>query len=171
MECLKHHRPDFDLDLISGYFLSHDEKLIINNIAIIYKELKGLPAALEIWLKLKENHNRDYMSSINDVSYTNLVMNIAIAQKLLGRWDDCLEIAKEGYADSMTRHDMRSFSRFLYQKAFCLMKLGKKEEGRALYKKFLMFAYVLDGYCAINFETVRKEFVDTFGEEVPEVRL
>ena len=41
------------------------------------------------------------------------------------------------------------------------MKLGKKEEGRELYKKFLMFAYVLDGYCAINFETVRKEFVDT----------
>ena len=71
----------------------------------------------------------------------------------------------------MARHDMRSFSRLLYQRVYCMMKPRQKEEGRKLYKKFLMFAYVLDGYASISYETVRKEFVDTFGVDVPEVIL
>ena len=33
-----------------------------------------------------------------------------------------------------------------------------------------MFAYVLDGYASISYETVRKEFVDTFGEVVGGVK-
>ena len=61
------------------------------------------------------------------------------------------------YVDSMARHDMRSFSRLLYQRAYCMMKARQKEEGRKLYKKLLMFAYVLVGYASISCDTVRKE--------------
>ena len=47
------------------------------------------------------------------------------------------------------------------------MKLGQKDEGRALYKKFLALAYALDGHFAISFETVMKEYRDEFGEAPP----
>ena len=47
------------------------------------------------------------------------------------------------------------------------MKLGQKDEGRQLYKKFLMLAYVLDGHMAICFKTVRKEYEDEFLEAPP----
>jgi len=43
------------------------------------------------------------------------------------------------------------------------MKLGQEEEGKELYKKFQMFAYVLDGYAAIDFAIVKKEYEDLFG--------
>ena len=62
---------------------------------------------------------------------------------------------------------MKSFGQFLYQRAFCKMKLGQKDEGRTLYKKFLMFSYALDGHTNISFETVKKEYEDEFEEVSP----
>ena len=168
LESLRFRRPDFDIDKIPEYFLSHDEFLMINTLAIAIRDTQGLPAALDIWKKLKENYERDHsLKSYENVAYKNLVMNISIALKLMGRYEECLSIAEEGYGVSLAQHDMKSFSRFLYQRAFCKMKLGQKEEGRALYKKFLMFAYVLDGYAGISFETVKKEYEDEFREASP----
>ena len=168
LDCLRHRRPDFEIDKINEYFLSHDEFLLVNNLAIISRELEGLPAALDIWLKLKENHDRNYsLNPKDDNAYRVLVMNIAIALKLSKRYEECLKIATEGYDKSLAHNDLKSFSRFLYQRAFCLMKLGQKEEGKALYKKFLMFAYVMDGYANICFKTVMKEYEDEFGEASP----
>ena len=46
------------------------------------------------------------------------------------------------------------------------MKLGCVEEGKEQYKKFLMFAYIVDGYAAVNFETVKKEYADNFGDRL-----
>ena len=36
--------------------------------------------------------------------------------------------------DSMARHDMRSFSRFLYQRAYCMMKPGQMKKAASCTK-------------------------------------
>jgi len=60
-------------------------------------------------------------------------------------------------------HDMKAYSRYLHLKGWCLLKLGQREEGEKWYKKFFHFAYALDGYAAISFETVKKEYEEVFG--------
>ena len=148
--------------------MTHDEFLLINTLASILRDTEGLPAALDVWQKLKRSYDRDYaLNPQNNELYRVLMMNISIALKLSGRWEECLRAAEEGYDASLAQHDMKSVGRFLYQRAFCLMKLGQKEKGRALYERFLMFARALDGYAGINFETVKKEYEDEFGETSP----
>jgi transcriptional regulator with XRE-family HTH domain len=166
MECLECNRPGFDIDKIPDYYLAMDEYLIINLLAIAYRDLEGLPKAIEIWQKLKVNYERSYTLQnqvYNNQAYRDLVSNIALALKHSERYDECLQTVEEGMNMALTQHDMRAYSRFLHQRAWCLLKLGRKDEGEEWYKKFLMFAYVLDGYAAINFDAVKKEYKDTFG--------
>ena len=168
LEALRFRRPDFAVDDIPNYFLAHDEFLLINTMAVIVRDLEGLPAAIEIWQKLKDNYDRDYAFLTKDnIAYNSIVMNIALALKMCGRYEECLSRAEEGYKISLEQHDMRSFSRYLYLRAFCKMKLGQRDEGRALYKRFLMLAYVLDRYARISFDTVKKEYEDEFSEASP----
>jgi tetratricopeptide (TPR) repeat protein len=144
--------------------LSHDEFLFINLISIAYKDLYGISKAIEIWQKLKTNYEKNYMATVGEnIAYRDLLVNIAIALKQSERFEECLSLVEDGMAIALKYHDMRSYSRYLYQKAWCLLKLGNKKEGEELYKKFLMFAYTLDGYANISFETVKKEYEDVFG--------
>ena len=168
LEALRYRRPDFAVENIPNYFLSHDEFLLINNLAIAVRDMEGLPAAIDIWQKLKENYNRNYtLHPKENLAYLNLVMSLAIALKQSERYEECLCITEEGCNVSLTHNDVKSFSRFLYQRAFCMMKLGQNDEGRALYKRFLMFAYALDGYANISFDMMKKEYEDEFGEVSP----
>ena len=72
LECIRLKREDFEIDKIPEYFLAHDEYTLINTLALAYKELEGLPKAIDIWQKLKANYERDY--SINP--YNNLFTGI-----------------------------------------------------------------------------------------------
>jgi len=160
-------RADFETDKIPDYFLAPDEFILINMLAVAYKELEGLPKAIEIWLKLKANYQKNYTVNIqtfNHPAYRDLTANIALALLHSLRFAECLDVAEENAVMALQQHDMKTYSRCLHQKAFCLMKLGRTDEGKEWYKKFLMFAYALDGYAAINFETVKKEYTDNFGE-------
>jgi tetratricopeptide (TPR) repeat protein len=166
-ECLKKNRPDFDIEKIPDYFLSSDELVLISLLAMAYKELEGLPTAIDIWQKLRANYEKNYKAEVTaDLAYRDLLSNITLALRHAGRFEECLEMAEKGLALSLAYHDMRAYSRYLHQKAWCLMKLGRRQEGEEWYVKFLLFAYVLDGYAAINFQTVVKEYQDTFGGEL-----
>ena len=164
MECLHNTRPNFDISEIPNYFLGPEEYPLINQLAIAYKELEGLPKAIEVWQLLKANYEKHYAVNIHiNTAYRDLCVNIALALKHSERYEECLEIVEENTKLALQHHDMRIYSRCLHQKAFGLMKLGREEEGKDVYKKFLMFAYVLDGYAAIDFAIVKKEYEDLFG--------
>jgi len=167
LECIGKNRADFDVEKISEYFLAPDEFILINMLAVAYKELEGLPSALGIWRKLKANYLNNYTVNIqtfNNPAYRDLTANIALALLHTRQYAECLDVARENAAMALQQHDMKAYSRCLHQQAFCLMKLGRTDGGKEWYKKFLMFAYVMDGYAAINFETVKKEYTDNFGE-------
>jgi transcriptional regulator with XRE-family HTH domain len=164
LEYIKLQRPDFDVNNIADYFLSPDEYQMINLLAIVYRDLYGIPEALVIWRGLKANYERSHTVNLGvNESYTVLLSNIALALKHMESYEECLLAVDEGMTQALKYHDMRAYSRYLHQRAWCLLKLGNKEEGEEAYKKFLMFAYVLDGYAGIDFKTVKKEYEDVFG--------
>ena len=166
LACLRINRPDFEVEKITDYYLSDDECILISLLAIIIKDLEGLPKALEIWLALKQNYEKNYKLNNFTQAYRDLCTNIAMAFKHLERFEECLKAAEEGITQSLSYHDMRTYSRYLYLKGWSLLKLGRTEEGEEVYKKFLLFAYVVDGYAAINFETVKKEYTEAFHNQL-----
>jgi len=167
MQCIRVNRPSFDIDKIPEYYLAHDEFTLINILAVIYKDIEGLPKAIEIWMKLKTNYERSYsLNPYSNLPYRDLTSNIALALKHSERFEECLAAVETGMKMPLDFHDMKAYSRYLHQKGWCLLKLGRRKEGEQWYKKFLHFAYVLDGYAAINFETVKMEYKDVFGGEL-----
>ncbi len=167
LEYIKQQRPDFKEDNIADYFLSHDEFLMINLLAIAYRDLYGIPKAIEIWRRLKANYERNYTVDIGkNEAYRILLSNIALALKHSECFEECLQAVDEGMALALKYHDMKAYSRYLHQRAWCLLKLGNKQEGSEAYKKFLMFAYVLDGYANMHFNVVKKEYEDVFGDSL-----
>lgn len=173
---LKLRRPDFSLDKIEGYYLTFDEFLHLNTLATCIVQTRGLEEALGFWQRLKACYEKHYSAGRANayanqqarVAYGNLVMNIAIALKLLGRHEECLAVAEEQCGGAIRNNKMMEFSRYLYQRAFCLMKLGRRDEGRPLYRKFFGLADALDGHYNISLETVKKEYEEQFGEPPPQ---
>lgn len=166
-ECIKINRPDFDIDKLADYFLSPDELTLLNMIAIAYAEIEGMSRAIEIWFMLKANYEKQYNLSVHEnPRYRELVLNICVGLKNAERFEECLAIAEEGLKSALANNEMRTHIIYFRQKAWCLMKLGRADEGRELYKKFLMLAYVMDGYASVSFEMGKKEYEDTFGEQL-----
>ena len=164
MEYIKQVRPDFEIDNIPEYFLSADEAKDINLLAILYRDTEGVSKALEIWQKLRENYEKEHQIAVNsDITYRELRFNISLALKYAERFEECLEMAEAGIELSKAYCDMRTYVAYLHQKAWCLMKLEHPKEGEEVFKNVLRFAYVLDGWAQINFQTIKQEYKDVFG--------
>lgn len=163
-ECVKLNRPDFDITKIPQYFLSQDELILINMMAIATVEVEGIDRAIEIWLMMKANYEKQYHVRVHEnPRYRGLVVNICVALKNAQRIEECLELAEEGLKSTLTNNEMKSHMIYYRLIVWCLMKLGREEEGKERYKKFLMLAYVMDGYSSISFELAKKEYENDFG--------
>ncbi|MCL2189374.1 MAG: helix-turn-helix transcriptional regulator [Defluviitaleaceae bacterium] len=167
MECLSLTRDDFDINKIPEYFLSLDELMTLNMVALAYADIEGINKAIEIWFKLKENYEKQFNIGVHETPrYRELVLNICVALRNAERYEECLTLAEEGLKNALTHHEMRTHLIFYRQKAWCLMKLGREEEGREWYKKFIMLAYVMNGYATVSYDLAKQEYEATFGEQL-----
>jgi len=135
--------------------------------AVAYSEIEGIGRAIEIWFMLKSNYEKPYNIRVHEnPRYRELVLNICTALKKAERFEECLCLAEEGLKSTLANSEMRTYIIYFYQKAWCLMKLGRTEEGKSIYKKFLLLAYAMDGYASVSFEGAKKEYEETFGEQL-----
>ena len=131
-----------------------------------------MPKEIEILNNLKANYDKHQKLVLENLAvstfYTALLTNIGINYKLLGMWEECLELAISNMDFFLQHNDVKLYARAIYQRAYSLMKLGQIEEGKYYYNRFFMLAYVLDGEYAINFAIVKKEYEEVFGGVVDE---
>ena len=167
IRAIKLYRPDFDLNKMAAYFLTIREYGLISALATTYGYLDDLSKQVEILDKLKINYEKNQKIMIENYAvntfYAGLLTNIGINYKLLGMWEECLRQATENMDIFLKYNDIKFYARGIYQRAYSLMKLGRADEGKEYYNKFFMIAYVLDGYAAINFAVVKKEYEEVFG--------
>jgi len=166
LEEIKMYRPDFELDKILDYHLSVAEIMVINSMAITYQYLEGQDKAIEILQMLHMIFERDYEKNIRDDVlskhfWTNL-NNLCFRYKQTGRYEECITIADKGIALYNGNLHTLSYMFCIYFKAFSLMKLGNKTEGEPLYKKFLLYTFIFDGYAHLD-RWQRDEFEQEFG--------
>jgi len=165
LECLRITRPDFEVDRIPEYYLATHEYQLLNSLALAYGELEGDAKAIELWRKLKINMEKNYSVSIRDASnewYRNLLCNITIMLLKSELYEECLQSAEESLAIAQATHSLFHYQNALGAKAFSLLKLGRKDEGEELYKKFMLLRYAMDGYPGIDFESTKIWYEENF---------
>lgn len=157
-------RPGFEIEKITDYFLSGREMKMINTIATAYKHSGEGARAIEIRQMLKANLEKKHMKeSYENERYLDLTSNIAHSLMTENRLDECIKTCDEGIAAALSHHDTRVYMRLIGYKARSLMLLGKTAEGEPLYKKYLHYAYAMDGYARIDFAFEKEEFEEIFG--------
>ena len=166
IEEMKLHRPDFDINNVNDYFLSAEEIAILSNMVTPYQQLEGQEKGIEILEAIIFILERDYSNNIrgnglNHLYFGNLI-NLCSAYKKTERWDDCITTAEKVMKYYVGDLDTLQYAYSLHYKAFSLLKLGKKDEGEALYKKFLLYVYIFEGYAKLGSE-YKEEFVKEFG--------
>jgi len=170
MEAIKITRPDFLLDKIPDYFLASHEYYLINTVAIAYLAMDKKTEALHIWGKLKENTEKNYSEDLNDMSnkwYKMLLTNITIMLMKAELYEQCLQMADEGLANAkMEDPSITRFQNYIFCKAYSLLKLGREDEGRELYKKMLLFVHVIDGTWGLSFSSLKNDYEKEFGGQL-----
>ena len=139
-EALRLTRKNFDEDKIDTYILSEREILCINVMAIAYDRLSGLEKTLSIFQKLKMSLDKNYMGDKwkNDF-YRILLSNTARVLRYTGRHSECVELCDEGIAQSRQYSDMSLYPKFMANKGFSLLHLGREQEGNELLVQLCCF--------------------------------
>jgi len=169
MELLTSYRPDFDIANIPNYFLSNAEQIALDRLVNIYLFQKQAKKSVEIGTMLLENLEKNYkVDLIEDIRYFQLMITGNIANTLMEELHDyeaCITLLDKGIAKIKDRFGIYPYYRFSYMKARALIRLGKKEEGEALFKKCIMFSYgaeqYLPGDMKVDFQ--KDIFKGTFG--------
>lgn len=165
MEAIYITRPDFEINKIPEYFLAMHEYLNINTIAIAYSTMGDRLKSIEILKMVKANIEKNYSMEIHDYViswYRNMQCNISIAMMKAGMLEECLESAEEGLKNNLHTNDLIYYYNNMYCKAYSLVGLGRKKEGRDIFKKVLLLVYALDGHAGLDFESIKKEYEKTY---------
>jgi len=165
LECLQITRPGFDVEKIPDYYLATHEYRLLTSLALAH-EHNNIVNALDLWRKLKANIEKNYGESIRSNAnewYRDLLNNIAIALFRNELYEECLGVAESGLSLARATYNMLHFCTHLTCKAYCLMKLGREDEGKPLCKKAILLAYALDGTAGQNFVSSKSEYEEMFG--------
>ena len=132
-KAMKISRPHFDEDKINTYILTNDEVMLINQIAIAQCQLASFEQGTQIFLKLKESLDNNY---INDEEkqkkYIGLLYNISKNLGMLKEYEQCIPICDSGIELCKRQFNAYHYPLFLFNKACCILALGKTEESISL---------------------------------------
>lgn len=130
VEALKITKPDFDEEKINTYILFFDEIKLINQIAVSYSFLTSVEKSTEILLKLKTSIDKGYVDGDEKIkTYIPLLYNITKNLGLLKRFGESIPICDTGIELCLTHRNSFYYPMFLFNKAYCLLHLDKKQEG------------------------------------------
>jgi tetratricopeptide (TPR) repeat protein len=162
---LKSIRPDFSVDNISQYFLSARERVLLNDMAVVYIQQNERDKAINLWKTLVETND----NSVELVRFKHpkgwLVDAINLARALYEaeRYDESLELLEEIFATAKNPADLRYVINYMQYKSMCLIKMGRTNEGAPLFKQCIAIAYGLQGsgteqWLGMNYAKMKEEY-------------
>jgi DNA-binding XRE family transcriptional regulator len=171
LKLLKRIRPDFSVEKIPGYFLSIRERLLINDMAVVFIQQGERDKAINIWRMLVDAKN-DYSTGVLRAKPPKLwagdALNLSRALMQAERYEECLALLEEIYAHANNPEDLQYIFMYMEYKSTCLLKLGEKEKGDALYKKAVAVAYGFQGlnaqhWLGVDYNQMKKEYEEICG--------
>lgn len=110
-------------------FLSYEEIIIINNIAVCYGDDGRLDEAIQL-LKALKRHHESRMVNQEEILRTQLLILYNLS-KYLGqaqRFDECIEICDQGIRISQETRRCNNLDRFYYNKAWSLLRRNRTHD-------------------------------------------
>jgi len=167
LERLKLFRPNFNLNDVENYVLTAEELNIIDCLLEAYTLLNRYDEAIEYRKKIIANFERQYLAMTLRVLEAYAWSLSFFTHTLLraGRYEEAVEAANKGIDVTFGERTMsRQFQDCTLHKAKALMKLGQKEEGEELMKRFLAYLYSMSKDEILpEYESTQKEFEKDFG--------
>ena len=110
-------------------FLSYEEILILNNIAICYGRSGQMDVAINIFSALKRYHE-NHMVNQEEILRTQLeiLYNLSKYLGLAQRYDECIEICDLGIRISRETRKCSQLDKLLYNKAWSLLKRRQEQD-------------------------------------------
>ena len=110
-------------------FLSYDEILIINSIAICYGDLGEYDEAIRLLYALKRHYD-NHMVNQEEIMRTQLLVLYNLSKYLgcASRFDECIEICDLGIRISRETKKCSQLDKMLYNKAWALIHRGRTED-------------------------------------------
>ena len=138
LEAIKITIPTFNIKNIPDYYLSKQDRLIINRMTMLYIAVLDSATAIDILYGLKRNFDnhcldRDEMGR----DYPNVIYNLAIYLYMADRLDEAIEICDAGFKVCKETHSLYRLPLILGIKASCLALLGKTEESKQMFTKII----------------------------------
>jgi len=167
LERLKLFRPDFDLNEVENYVLTPEELSIIDCLLEAYTLLCRYDEAIDYRKKIIANFERKYIAMTLRVleAYAWSISFFAHTLVRAGQYEEAIEAANKGIDVTFGEYTMcRQFQDCTLYKAKALMRLGKKEEGHELMKRYLAYLYSMSKDAILpEYESTQKEFEKDFG--------
>ncbi len=125
--------------------LAYEEIIILNNIALCYRELDQRPRAIALCQTIKDHYDR-HTSSTEEALRTQpmILYNLSSDLGMVGRYDECIAVCDE--AISLARRTCRYsfYEKILYNRAWSMLhrnREGDREKAKIYLKQAYSFAY------------------------------
>jgi len=146
---------------------------MINDIGNAYFEIdsaaKSPPVrTLNITRMLKanmENKNIFHREIRLEARYRVLIKNLLLDLSWAKLDEELLEMADEGLEIAKFSGDMALYGMSLGGKAWALAGLGRKDEGKKIFEKYVHLSYVLDGYAGFSLAAVKGDYETYYKDE------
>lgn len=149
-------------------FLTYEEILLLNNIAIRYAHLGDLTTAIDMLYHIKDFYDRRVCDIEEALRTESMVLyNLSKLLGLAGRIDECLAICEQGISFSIKTRRCSSLAKTLFNKAYALNirdKPGDKEASLYYVKQAYHLADILEMH--ESKEHYRAFIKDTFDVEM-----
>ncbi len=166
VEALKMTKPSFDENMIDSYILSIDEIKLVNTIAAAYGVKSNLEKSTKILLKLKVSMDKNYLEEDQKYKiYLHLLQNLTKNLGLLKRYNENISFCDHGINLSKLHRDSFFTPYFIFNKAYSLLYLGKKEEGIALVNEAYAFFSATGSSSELN--KISSFMLNEFGITLP----
>ncbi|MCL2841184.1 MAG: helix-turn-helix transcriptional regulator [Defluviitaleaceae bacterium] len=121
--------PKFNEKDIETYPLTHDESILINMLAIYYKQTGDLERAANIYKKLLDNLNRRYEDEQEKARmYASVAINYSSCLGQMGKIRDALYVAEDAIEFECDRDRLTRLASLYYNKAHCHLRMDEKEK-------------------------------------------
>lgn len=127
-EALNYSKPDFEYEHINDHLLTNDEIVIINNIAILMKQLERTQEAIKIMKSLKfylENPRFDY--DVKKRTYPLVMYNLSKWQGLDGDYCGCVSTCDIAIQYCVENGVLSTLASLLLNKGYAYTELGSKD--------------------------------------------
>lgn len=128
--------PNFDIDAIEEGLYSIDEVKVINQIAVVYSDLKQHQKALNIYDQLLQYIKKHFQNILQSGGLLPLVaFNYSRELDLIGRYTDAIEIAETGWKACTQYGQYRMLAPTIAIIAECNHFLGDDSKSKEYYRQ------------------------------------